>query len=168
MSRIIKILFLTNSIIIDVYLVPEHRARACFVLFPRNFTKKHEERYESCLLSFGVYPFVIFSCNFISRVRSLFSSSTLPRAPRKYRHYSSIMLLFFYTMRAIRKTPRLASPVSLLYIRRWVYEFYYALKLLLCLWHVFFIDANLFHIVVRSRGNKASPLPLTSIMHHLF
>lgn len=47
-------------------------------------------------------------------------------------------------------------------------NFYYALKLLLCLWHVFFIDANPFHIVVRPRGNKAFSPSLTSIMHHLF
>lgn len=121
-------------------------------------------------LSFGgVYPFVIFPCNFISRLRSLASSFTLPRAPPKYRHYSSIMLLFFYTVCAIRKAPRLASPISLLYVRRWVYEFYYAVKLLLCLSGTSSLwDANLFHIVVHARGNKASPPSLTSLSCTIF
>jgi len=168
-SRIIKILSLTNSIIIDADLVPERVFLFYFHVILRRSTRR--ERYESCPLSFPLaFTLLLFSLAILFRgyVLSFPFFHPAARAPRKYRHYSSIMLLFFYTARAIREAPRLASPVSLLYVRRWVYEFYYALKLLLCLWHVFFIDANLFHIIVRSRGNKASPPSLTSIVHHLF
>jgi len=116
-------------------------------------------------LSFPLVAFtlLLFSLAILFRGYVLFPPLPPCRAhPRKYRHYSSIMPLFFYTVCTIRKESRLASLVSLLYVRRWVYEFYCALKLLLCLWHVLSMR-RLFHIIVHLRGNKAPPPSLTSI-----
>lgn len=143
-------------------------ARASRVLFYFHvILRRSTGRYESCLLSFPLVAFtlLLFSLAILFRGYVLLPPLSPCRAPPpKHRHYSSIMLLFFYTVCAIRKAPRLASPISLLYVRRWVYEFYYAVKLLLCLSGTSSLwDANLFHIVVHARGNKASPPSLTSL-----
>jgi len=83
MLKMIKKLFLTNTIVIDVDLVPE---RVFLFQFHLVILRRSTERYESYLLPFlsvgGVYPFVIFPCNFISRLHSLSSTSTAFPAAR--------------------------------------------------------------------------------------
>lgn len=94
----------------------------------------------SSFLFGSVYPFVIFLWNFISRPRSFLffhPAARTSKVPSLQFNHAAFLL---YGCAIQKASWRFASPISLLYVRRWVYEFYNGMiKLLLCLWHVYFM-----------------------------
>lgn len=124
----------TDTIIIDVDLAAKYCARVHFIF--RVILRKIPRNYPSPAAFSGVYPFVIFPRNFISGPRIFLS--VRPAAKVLSLQFNHAAFLLYRS--AIREVPRFASSVSLLYVRRWVYEFYNgSVKLLLCLWHVYFM-----------------------------